>query len=147
MAIMIINDKQTLMMACFFSYTIYSCVRRGCSREGCRSSWKGDKEDAKARESEKRKVKTERKRAQRAQAKKSFQNTKGGEKRSVDDDEINGFRKRVRNVRSQIRNQRPMTKSSRQLDSTVNELSNDTNNEPVSTSDALQMRSADGWSK
>jgi len=49
----------------------------------------------------------------------------------------------VRNVRSQIRNQRSMIKSSKQLDSTVNGLSNDINNEPVSASDALQLRNAD----
>ena len=139
MAIIIVNDNDDLL----FLYMMYSCARRGCSREGCRSIWKGDKEDAEARESEKRKAKIERKHAQRAQAKKSFQNAKDGEKRSVDDDEIDGPRKRVRNVRSQIHNQRLMTKSSKQLDSTVNGLSNDINNEPVSASDALQLRNAD----
>ncbi len=76
-------------------------------------------------------------------AKKSnSQNAKVGEKRSVDNSEVDGPRKRARNVRSQIRNQLLMIESSKQLDSTVNGLSNDINNEPVSTSDALQLRNA-----
>ena len=49
----------------------------------------------------------------------------------------------MRNVRSEIRNQPSMIKTSKQLDSTVNGLSNDTNNEPVSASDALQLRNVD----
>jgi len=76
------------------------------------------------------------------QAKKSFSSAKIGEKRSVNDSEIDGPRKRARNVGSQIRNQRSMIKSSKQLNSTVNGLSNDINNDPVSAPDALKLQNA-----
>jgi len=39
-----------------------------------------------------------------------------------------------------------MTKSSKQLDSTVIKHSNDINNGPISTPDALQLRNANSWS-
>ena len=66
------------------------------------------------RETELRKAEAEKKRAERAQdKKKNSQTAQIGEKRSVDDGEVDGPRKRARNVRSQIRNQPSMIKSSK----------------------------------
>ena len=44
------------------------------------------------------------------------------------------------------RNQPSIIKSLKQLDSTVNGLSIDTNNDPVSAPDALQLQNANRWS-
>jgi hypothetical protein len=104
---------------------------------------KAAKKAQKARETEQRKTEIEKKRVKRAQAKKSnFQNTKIGEKRSIDDHEIDGSRKRARNVRSHLRNQQSTTKSTKQLNSTVIGHSNDTNNDSISITGALQLQNA-----
>jgi len=94
----------------------------------------------------KRKAEAERKRIQRVQPKKSFQNAETGEKRLTDDSKIDRCRKRTRNIRSQIRNQPSITKSIIQLDSTAIGNSNDTNNDPIATLDTLQLPNADRWS-
>ena len=63
----------------------------------------------KTREKKLRKIEIEKKRIKRMQAKKSSsQKAKVGEKRSIDDDKVDGPRKRVRFVRSHLRN-RPLT--------------------------------------
>ena len=59
----------------------------------------------KTRDTKQRKAETKKERIKYAQNKKSnSQNAKTGEKRSINDSEINKFRKRVHNVQSQIRN-------------------------------------------
>jgi hypothetical protein len=56
------------------------------------------------REAELRKTEIEKKRAERAQNKKNIQNARIGEKKSINSDKIDGFRKRARNLQSQICN-------------------------------------------
>ncbi len=67
----------------------------------------------KARETKKRKAEIKRKYAQRVQAKKSFQNIKVGEKRSVNNNNVNKPKKRERNIRSHIRNSQSITELSK----------------------------------
>jgi hypothetical protein len=75
------------------------------------------------------------------QAKKSSsQKAKVGEKRSIDDDEIDRSRKRLRFVRSHLRNQPLTVKSIPQLDSAVIEHSNDTNGDAIIATDELQLQ-------
>jgi hypothetical protein len=77
------------------------------------------------------------------QAKKSSsQKAKVGEKRSINDDEIDKSRKRVRFVRSHLRNQPLAIKSTSQLDSTVIEHSNDTNGDAITATNELQLQNA-----
>ena len=81
------------------------------------------------------------------QAKKSSsQKVKVSEKRSIDDGEVGGSRKRVRFVRSHLRNQSLAIKSTSQLDSTVIEHSNDTNGDAITATDELQLQDANRWS-
>src|SRR5450432_2575639 len=95
------------------------------------------------RETELRKIKIEKRRIKRMQAKKSgSQKAKVGEKRSINDDEIGGSRKRVRFVRSHLRNRSLTIKSTPQLDSTVIEHSNDTNSDAIITTGELQLQNA-----
>jgi hypothetical protein len=64
------------------------------------------KKAQKAREIEQRKTETKKKHAERAQIKKSSsQNAEIGEKRLIDNDEIERSRKHARNLRSHLRNQ------------------------------------------
>jgi hypothetical protein len=63
----------------------------------------------KRQEAEERKLEAERRRMQRIQAKKIFQNAVAGQKRLVDDMEIEGPRKRQHLARSQMRNQPSIT--------------------------------------
>jgi hypothetical protein len=72
------------------------------------------------------------------QAKKSSsQKAKVGEKRSIDNDEIDGSRKRARFVRSHLRNQSLAIKLTSQLDFTVIEHSNDINGDAIIATDEL----------
>ena len=81
------------------------------------------------------------------QAKKSSsQKAKVGEKRSINDDMVDGSRKRVRFVRSHLRNQPLTIKLTLQLDSTVIEHSNDTNGDAITATDELQLQDANRWS-
>jgi hypothetical protein len=75
-----------------------------------------------------------------------FQNAKIGEKRSIDD-EVDGSRKLARNVRSHLRNQQLITKLTKQQNSIVIWHSNDINNDPISTTDALQLQNTKIWLK
>ena len=94
-----------------------------------------------------RKIKVKKKRIERMQAKKSSsQKAKVGEKRSIDDDKIDGPRKRVRFVRSHLRNKPLTVKSIPQLDSAVIEHSNDTNGDAITATDKLQLQDANRWS-
>src|SRR5450432_1024598 len=95
------------------------------------------------RETELRKIKIEKRRIKRMQAKKSgSQKAKVGEKRSINNDKIDGSRKRVRFVRSHLRNQPLAIKSTSQLDSAVIEHSNDTNDDARTATDELQLQNA-----
>ncbi len=77
------------------------------------------------------------------QAKKSSsQKAKIGEKRSINDNEIDRSRKRVRFVRSHLRNQSLTIKSISQLDFTVIEHSNDINGDAIIATDELQLQNA-----
>jgi hypothetical protein len=90
-----------------------------------------------------RKIKIENRRIERMQAKKSSsQRAKIGEKRFINDDKVNGSRKRVRFVRSHLRNQPLAIKSTSQLDSTVIEHSNDINGDAITVTDELQLQNA-----
>jgi hypothetical protein len=90
-----------------------------------------------------RKTEVEKKRIERMQAKKSnFQKVKVGEKRLIDDNEVDGSRKRARIVRSHLGNQQIITKSTPQLNSTVIEHSNDTNGDSSTATDELQLQDA-----
>ena len=81
------------------------------------------------------------------QAKKSSsQKAKVGEKRSIDDDKVDGSKKRVRFVRSHLRNQLLTIKLISQLDFTVIEHSNDTNGDAITATDELQLQDANRWS-
>ncbi len=81
------------------------------------------------------------------QAKKSSsQKVKVSEKRSIDDGEIGGSRKRVRFVRSYLRNQPLAIKSISQLDFTIIEHSNDINGDAITATDKLQLQDANRWS-
>jgi len=81
------------------------------------------------------------------QAKKSSsQKTKVGKKRSINNDKVDGSRKRARFVRSHLRNQPLAIKSISQLDSTVIEHSNDTNGDAIIATDELQLQDANRWS-
>jgi hypothetical protein len=121
-----------------------AAAREELAREkAARQAEKEVKKAQKAREEELRKIEIEKSRIERMQAKKSSsQKAKIGEKRSIDDDEVGGSRKRVRFVRSHLRN-RPLTiKSTPQLDSTVIEHSNDTNGDAIIATDELQLQDA-----
>ena len=99
------------------------------------------------RETELRKIKIEKRRIERMQAKKSSsQRAKDGEKRSINDDEVDKSRKRVRFVRSHLRNQLLTIKLISQLDSTVIEHSNDTNGDTIIAADELQLQNVNRWS-
>ncbi len=77
------------------------------------------------------------------QAKKSSsQKAKIGEKWSINDNEIDRSRKRVRFVRSHLRNQSLTIKSISQLDFTVIEHSNDINGDAIIATDELQLQNA-----
>jgi hypothetical protein len=81
------------------------------------------------------------------QAKKSSsQKAKVGEKRSIDDDEVDGSRKRVRFVRSHLRNQPLAIKSISQLDFAVIEHSKNINGDAITATDELQLQDANRWS-
>jgi hypothetical protein len=67
---------------------------------------------------------------------------RAGEKRSIDDNEIDRSRKRVRFVRSHLRNQPLAIKSTSLLDSTVIEHSNNTNGDAIAATDELQLQNA-----
>jgi hypothetical protein len=79
--------------------------------------------------------------------KKSFQIAKIGEKRSVDDNGVNGRGKRARKVRSQIRRSHLITNSTKQADSAVIKHSNDTNDDPVLVLDTELSHNAAIWFK
>jgi hypothetical protein len=101
------------------------------------------KRTQKAREIELRKTETEKKRIKRIQIKKSnSQKTKVGEKKSIDDNEIDRSRKRARIVQSHLGNQQIITKSTPQLNSAVIEHSNDTNGDSTTITDELQLQDA-----
>ena len=94
-----------------------------------------------------RKIGIEKKRIERMQVKKSSsRKAKVGEKRSIDDDEVDGSRKRMRFVRSRLRNQPLAIKSTLQLDSAVTKHSNDTNGDAITATDAPQLQNANRWS-
>ena len=87
------------------------------------------------------------KRAERVQnKKKNSQTAQIGEKRSVDDSEIHGSRKRARKVRSQIRKSHSIINSTKQVNSAAIKHSNDTNNNPISALDAKLSYGAAMWS-
>jgi hypothetical protein len=74
--------------------------------------------------------------------KSNSQKAKIGEKRSIDENEIDGSRKRARIVRSHLGNQQIITKLTPQLNSAVIEHSNDTNSDSTTTTDELQLQDA-----
>jgi hypothetical protein len=123
---------------------IRAAAREELAREkSARQAEKEAKKAQKTRETELRKIEIEKKRIGRMQARKSSsQKAKIGEKRSIDDDEVDGSRKRVRFVRSHLRNQPLGTKSTSQLDPTVIEHSNDTNDDARTATDELQLQNA-----
>jgi membrane protein involved in colicin uptake len=125
-----------------------TAAREELAREkAARQAEKEAKKAQKAREEELRKIEIEKKRIKRMQAKKSSsQKAKVGEKRSINDDKVDGPRKRVRFVRSHLRNQPLTIKSTSQLDSTVIEHSNDTNGDTITATDELQLQDATRWS-
>jgi hypothetical protein len=118
-----------------------TAAREELTREkAARQAKKEVKKVQKTREAELRKIEIKKRRIKRMQAKKSgSQKAKVGEKRSINDDEVDGSRKRVRFVRSHLRNQLLATKSTSQLDSAVIEHSNDTNNDARTVTDELQL--------
>jgi hypothetical protein len=86
------------------------------------------------------KAKIEKKRTKRAQIKKSnSQKIKIGDKRLIDDSEIDKSRKRARIVRSHLSNQYLITKSTLQQDFMIIEYSNTTNNDSTIATDELQL--------
>jgi hypothetical protein len=74
--------------------------------------------------------------------KSNSQKVKIGEKRLIDDNGVNGSRKRARIVRSHLGNQQIIIKSTSQLNSTVIEHSNDTNGDTIIATDELQLQDA-----
>ena len=118
-----------------------AAAREELAREKtARQAEKEAKKAQKIREAELRKIEIEKRRIGRMQAKKSSsQKAKVGEKRSIDDDEVDGSRKRMRFVRSHLRNQQLAIKSTLQLDSAVIEHSNDTNSDAITVTDELQL--------
>jgi hypothetical protein len=98
------------------------------------------------REAELRRAEIEKKRAERAQNKKNMQNARIGEKRSIDSDEVDGSRKRARNLWSQIRNQQLIAEILKQLNSAVIKYSNDTSNDPVTALNVAELQNAKRWS-
>jgi hypothetical protein len=116
-----------------------TAAREELAREkAARQAEKEVKKAQKAREEELRKIEIEKKRIERMQAKKSSsQKAKVGEKRSIDDDKVDGPRKRVSFVRSHLRNQPLTIKLTSQLDFTVIEHSNDTNGDTITATDEL----------
>jgi hypothetical protein len=72
--------------------------------------------------------------------KSNFQKIKIGEKRSINNNEIDRSRKRARIVRSHLGNQQIITKSTPQLNTTVIEHSNDTNSDSTIATDELQLQ-------
>jgi hypothetical protein len=125
-----------------------TAAREELAREkAARQAKKEAKKAQKAREKELRKIEIEKKRIERMQAKKSSsQKAKVGEKRSIDNNEVDGSRKRVRFLRSHLRNQPLAIKSTSQLDSTVIEHSNNTNGDAIAATDELQLQNANRWS-
>jgi hypothetical protein len=105
-----------------------AAAREELAREkASRQAEKEIKKAQKTREAELRKIEIEKRRIKRMQAKKSSsQKTKIGEKRFINNDEVDESRKRVRFVRSHLRNQPLAIKSTPRLDSTAIEHSNDT---------------------
>jgi hypothetical protein len=83
-----------------------TAAREEAAREkAVKAAEKEIKKGQKAREAELRKAEAEKKRIKRMQIKKlNSQKAKVGEKRSIDDDEIDGSRKRARIVRSHLNN-------------------------------------------
>jgi replication initiation and membrane attachment protein DnaB len=119
-------------------------IKRAAAREelarekAARQAEKEVKKAQKTREAELRKIKIEKRRIERMQAKKSSsQRAKDGEKRSINDDEVDKSRKRVRFVRSHLRNQSLAIKLTPRLDSTAIEHSNDTNGDAIIATDEL----------
>jgi hypothetical protein len=109
-----------------------------------RQAEKKVKKTQKTREAELRKIEIEKRRIERKKS--SSQKAKVGEKRSIDDDEVDRSRKRVRFVRSHLRNQPLAIKSISQLDFAVIEHSNDTNGDTITATDELQLQDANRWS-
>jgi hypothetical protein len=125
-----------------------AAAREERAREkAARQAEKEVKKAQKTREAELRKIEIKKRRIERMQAKKSSsQKAKVGEKRSIDNEEVNGSRKRVRFVRSHLRNQPLTVKSIPQLDSAVIEHSNNTNGDAITATDELQLQNANRWS-
>jgi hypothetical protein len=67
------------------------------------------------------------------------QKIKIGEKRSINNSEIDKSRKRARIVRSHLNNQLLITKLTQSLNSTIIEYSNDINNDSIIVTDVLQL--------
>jgi hypothetical protein len=67
------------------------------------------------------------------------QKIKTGEKRSINNSEIDKSRNRARNVRSHLNNQLLITKLTQSLNSTIIEYSNDINNDSIIVTDVLQL--------
>jgi hypothetical protein len=128
---------------------IRKAIKRAAAREelarekATKQIKKEIKKAQKTREKELRKIQIKKKRIERMQAKKSSsQKAKVSKKRSINDDEVDKSRKRVRFVRSHLRNQLLAIKSTLQLDSTVIEHSNDTNGDTITVTDELQLQNA-----
>jgi hypothetical protein len=121
-----------------------TAAREELAREkAARQAEKEIKRAQKTRETELRKIEIEKRRIERMHIKKSSsQKAKVGEKRSINDDEIGGSRKRVRFVRSHLRNRSLTIKSTSQLDSTVIGYSNNTNGDARTATDELQLQNA-----
>jgi hypothetical protein len=121
-----------------------AATREKLAREKtARQAEKEAKKTQKIREAELCKIEIKKRHIRRMQAKKSSsQKAKIGEKRSIDDDKIDGSRKRMRFVRSHLRNQPLAIKSTLQLDSAVIEHSNDTNSDAITATDELQLQNA-----
>jgi hypothetical protein len=86
------------------------------------------------------------KRVECAQYKKNIQNTRIGENKSIDNDEIDKSRKRAHNLRSQIGNQQLITETPKQLNSAVVKHSNDINDNPVTALNMTELQNAKRWS-
>jgi membrane protein involved in colicin uptake len=125
-----------------------TAAREEAAREkAAKAAEKEAKKAQKAREAELRKAEAEKKRIERIQTKKlSSQKAKVGEKRSIDDSEIDESRKRARIVRSHLNNQLSTIKSTQPLNSTIIKHSNDINNDSITATDVLQLQNAKRWS-
>ena len=76
----------------------------------------------------------------------NFKIARIGEKRLIDDNNIDAPRKRARKSRSQIRKSRLISNLIKNANFTSIELSNDINQNAESTLDAELLRHTEGWS-